>query len=302
MKKGIVKIIFILIFVSLLINPALHAKKNAGSIDLKGFSKFVDTMLKEWDVPGAAVAIVKDGKVVYAEGFGYRDMEKKLKVTPDTLFAIGSCTKAFTATVLGILVDEGKLEWDKPVREYLPTFKLQDTFASEQMTPMDLVTHRSGLPRHDPAWFGSTATREELFNRLQYMEPTKGFRTTYQYNNLMFMTAGYMAGKIAGTTWEELVRSHTLADYTGKFENPGYGIITVGKDGESLTAVFNGIDYKVEHYHYDIFDLSTEISPGQKIKASFHIDLKGNINSITIPLQGGVKDIEFTRLPEKKVK
>ena len=108
--------------------------------------------MKEWKVPGLAIAIVKDGKVIFAEGFGLRDVKKKLKVTTHTLFAIGSCTKAFTAVAMGVLGDEGKLDWDKPVRNYLPSFKLYDPVASERMTPRDLVTHRSGLPRHD--WYG----------------------------------------------------------------------------------------------------------------------------------------------------
>ena len=95
------------------------------------------------------MAVVKDGQVVYAKGFGFRDVQKGLKVTPDTLFAIGSCSKAFTATALAILVDEGKLEWDKPVRDYLPGFRLQDAYATANLRPRDLVTHQSGLPRHD---------------------------------------------------------------------------------------------------------------------------------------------------------
>jgi CubicO group peptidase (beta-lactamase class C family) len=97
---------------------------------------------------------------------------------------------------MGILVDEEKLDWDKPVREYLPSFKLKDPFATERMTPLDLVCHRSGLPRHDLMWYGSSANRQEIFDRLQYLEPSKDFRTTYQYQNLMFMTAGYMVGKV----------------------------------------------------------------------------------------------------------
>jgi CubicO group peptidase (beta-lactamase class C family) len=111
MKKGIIKITFILVIISILSNSSIYGKK-ASKVNLKGFSKFVEKMMKEWEVPGAAIAIVKDGKIVFARSYGYRDMKKKLKVTPDTLFAIGSCTKAFTATILGILVDEGKLEWD----------------------------------------------------------------------------------------------------------------------------------------------------------------------------------------------
>jgi len=125
-------------------DPILAAKQA-----LAGFDSFVTEAIKAWEVPGLAVAIVKDGEVVFAQGFGLRDVAHKLPVTPKTLFAIGSCTKAFTTFVLGTLVDEGKLDWDTPVRVYIPEFRLFDRTATEQMTPRDLVTHRSGLPRHD---------------------------------------------------------------------------------------------------------------------------------------------------------
>ena len=98
---------------------------------------------------------MKDGKVIYAKGFGERDQKSGLPVTTKTLFAIGSSTKSFTVTSLGVLVDQGKLDWDKPVRDYLPDFQLMDQFATERMTPRDLVTHRSGLPRHDRMWLNS---------------------------------------------------------------------------------------------------------------------------------------------------
>ena len=111
-------------------------------------------------MPGLAVAIVKDGEVVFAQGFGFRDVAHKLPVTPKTLFAIGSCTKAFTTFVLGTLVDEGKLDWDTPVRVYIPEFRMFDRTATEQMTPRDLVTHRSGLPRHDLVWYNATLSRQ----------------------------------------------------------------------------------------------------------------------------------------------
>lgn len=217
--RRIFRVFAVLVLVSLLLTPSLYGKKAAGKINLQGFSAFVEKMRKNYDVPGVALAIVKDGKTVFARGFGYRDVEKKLKVTADTLFAIGSCSKAFTATVLGILVDEGKLEWEKPVSEYLPGFKLQDPIATRLMTTVDLVTHRSGLPRHDYVWYGSQTNREEIFHRLRYLEPSKSFRSTFQYNNLMFMTAGYLAGRIAGTSWEELVSRKIFAPLGMKTSN-----------------------------------------------------------------------------------
>ncbi|UCC38745.1 MAG: serine hydrolase [Candidatus Aminicenantes bacterium] len=208
MKKGFIKILVFLVVFSFLVYSPLPAQKKAQKVNLKDFSAYVERTMKEWKVPGLAIAIVKDGKVIFAEGFGFRDVKKGLKVTPQTLFAIGSSSKAFTATTMGILVDEGKLDWDKPVSEYLPTFKLKDLFASERMSPRDLVCHRSGLPRHDSIWYGAQANRKELFNRIQYLEPSRDFRTYFQYQNLMFMTAGYLVGQIAGTTWEDFTQKH----------------------------------------------------------------------------------------------
>jgi CubicO group peptidase (beta-lactamase class C family) len=173
---------------------------------LDSIRTFASAALEEWNVPGMALAIVKDGKVVLSEGFGYRDAAAKLPVTPNTLFAIGSSTKAFTAYIIGSLVAEGKLDWDTPVIHYLPDFKLKDRYATEQMTPRDLLNHISGLPRHDIVWYGSNLSRRELFERLQYLEPNAEFRSKWQYQNLMFVTAGYLAERVSGKSWETLVR------------------------------------------------------------------------------------------------
>ena len=177
---------------------------------LDGFDSFADQALKDWKCAGFAIAVIQDGKVTFSKGYGFRDVKNQKPVTPKTLFAIGSSTKSFTVTSLGVLVDQGKLDWDKPVRDYLPDFRLMDQFASERMTPRDLVTHRSGLPRHDLMWYASPFSRNDIFSRLRYLEPSKDFRTTFQYQNLMFMTAGYLAGQISGMSWEEHVRKAVL--------------------------------------------------------------------------------------------
>lgn len=496
-----------LLSLALISAPLFSAPQETKKPDLKGFSQEVAKLLADWKVPGLAISLVKDGKVVFAEGFGLRDVQKNLKVTPHTIFAIGSCSKAFTATAMGILVDEGKVEWDKPVRNYLPTFKLQDTFASEQITPRDLLTHRSGLARHELVWYGSPASRKEIFERLQYLEPNKGFRYVFQYQNMMFMTAGYLVGEVAGTTWESFIQerffeplemkesnvsvndsqkaadfalpyqekegkvepipfrnidtigpagsinsnvldmanwvlmnlgkgkfkgkpivsegslaevhspqvvmpspiqydeilyptygmgwaivpyrghllyehgggidgfiamvaflprdnvgavilsnsgstplpsivlysiidrmlgltpidwsgrmkgdmdkakaeaekakkesdkdrkpdtkpSHPLEDYAGDYENPGYGTISIIKDGDKLLAKYNAFEFRLDHYHFDIFELYNNLYD-QKQKLSFHTDPKGNIGSLSIPLEPTVKDIVFTRAPDK---
>lgn len=251
MKKRIAQAFCLLIVLSLLISTPFSAEKKTQKVDLKGFDTFVTKTMEEWKVPGLGISIVKDGKVIFSKGFGFRDVKKGLKVTPKTLFAIGSCSKAFTAATMGILVDEGKLDWDKPVREYLPSFKLKDPSATEGMTPRDLVCHRSGLPRHDLMWYGSSATRKELFDRLQYLEPSKDFRMTFQYQNLMFMTAGYMVGKVAGTTWEKFVQNRIFGPLGMNDSNfsvedskkaPDFALPYAEKEDKVIEIPFRNID------------------------------------------------------------
>ncbi|MBS0190133.1 MAG: serine hydrolase [Phycisphaerales bacterium] len=182
------------------------------SVDvLEGFDAFIDQARQAWDVPGVAVAVIKGDKVVFARGFGYRDVDKKLPVSENTLFAIGSATKAFTTFVMGQLADEGKLDFDKPVISYIPEFRLYDRSATERMTPRDLVTHRSGLPRHDLLWYGNTSsTREDLMHKLAYLPNNKDLREAWQYNNLMFLTAGVLEERLTGKSWEENIRARIL--------------------------------------------------------------------------------------------
>jgi CubicO group peptidase (beta-lactamase class C family) len=178
--------------------------------NLIGFDDFVEQVMKDWKTPGAAVAIVKDGRVVYAKGYGYRDVKRGLKVTADTLFAIGSCSKAFGAASLGILVDEKKIEWDEPVRTYLPELTLYDDYTTAHIRPRDLVSHQSGLPGHDAVWARSPLTRKELFDRLRYLEPSQPLHAKFQYSNLMFMASAALVEKVSGLTWEEFTRRKIL--------------------------------------------------------------------------------------------
>jgi len=193
--------------------PAAPTSRSAISGDraLRGLDDFVARVMKEWQVPGLALGVIQDGKPVLLKGYGYRDVEKRLPVTPRTLMAIGSNTKSFTVVLMGMLADSGKLEWDKPVRTYLPDFQLYDDFATREMTPRDLVTHRSGLPRHDGLWYGRSFTREELYRRLKYLEPSASFRSRWQYQNLMFLTAGYLVERRTGRSWDDLIRERVFA-------------------------------------------------------------------------------------------
>src|SRR5262249_15834922 len=174
---------------------------------LRGIDDLAAKAMDEWRVPGVAVAVVKDGKGIYAKGYGYRDIEQKLPVTPDTQFAIGSITKSFTSLTFSMLNDDGKVEWDKPVHEVLPEFIMADAFATDHVTPRDLLSHRTGLPRHDLTWYSSDFSRADLVNRVRYLKLSKEIRSTFQYNNLMMMTMGYLEGKVTGLGWEGAVRS-----------------------------------------------------------------------------------------------
>lgn len=182
-----------------------HTRTVSSTDQLAGFEDEVRALLQDGKVPGAAVIILKDGEVLLSQGFGKRNVAENLDVTPRTLFPIGSSGKAFTAAAIAMLVDEGKLAWEKPVRHYLPTFKLHDQLAGERLTVRDLLCHRCGLPRHEFFWYGSNFTRKEMVERLAYLEPSADFRARYQYNNLMYATAGYLIEHVTGQTWEDFV-------------------------------------------------------------------------------------------------
>lgn len=203
---------FLLVFI--LAGAGMPVFAKSPSVKLKGFNSFVNQLLQEWRVPGVAITLVKDGQVILARGYGLRDVKKNLPVTGQTLFAIGSCTKAFTATAVGVLVDRGKLKWDDPLRHHLKDFKLKDPVATRQMTAVDLMCHRSGLPRHDFAWYNAPASRRELYQRLAFLEPTEPFRYRFQYNNFMFMTAGILVEELTGKRWEDFI-SETLLSPLG---------------------------------------------------------------------------------------
>lgn len=206
-------------------DPARGASNAAGATPLSreaavdSLVTLVEGALDPWRVPGLALAVVLDGEVILSRGFGIRDLESGAAVTERTMFAIGSATKAFTTLTLATLVDAGVLDWDTPVREYLPGFRLHDPVATERVTTRDLVTHRTGLPSHDLLWYGSHLSREELYQRLPYLEFSEDLRVQWQYTNLMYMTAGYLGGVLAGSTWEALVRERVFEPLSMRASN-----------------------------------------------------------------------------------
>lgn len=173
---------------------------------LKGFDQYMEKTLSDWNTPGACVGIVVKDKLVFAKGYGYRDYGKKLPVTPNTLYQIASNTKLFTTVAAGLLVEEGELEWDKPVKEFVPTIKFYNSDLDNSVTLRDMLAHRTGISRHDLIWYKSDFSRKDLFDRLIYLEPSQPIRTGFLYNNLMYVAAGYIIELKTGKTWEEFVQ------------------------------------------------------------------------------------------------
>jgi len=178
---------------------------------LKGFDEYMRKLLQDWNAPGVGVGIVVSNKVAFARGFGYRDYGKKLPFTPKTLCPIASNTKLFTTVAAGLLVKEGKLEWDKPIRDSVPAIRFFNDELNHTVTLRDMLAHRTGITRHDTIWYKSDFTRKELFDRLRYMEPKEPLRQLLLYNNMMFAAAGYIIELSSGKTWEQLVREQILA-------------------------------------------------------------------------------------------
>jgi len=201
MRKITLQIICCICIVSL-----ASAQKNADT-RFNGLDTAFARVLKEFHTAGFVVAVVEKNKIVYSKGFGYRNYESKLPVTTNTLFAIGSCTKAFTSSLLGLLRQENKIDFDKPVRNYLPELKFYNDELNNKVTLRDMMCHRTGLPRHDYSWyFFTTPSRDSLIQRIQYLEPSAGLREKWQYNNFMFLVQGAVAEKITGKTWEENIK------------------------------------------------------------------------------------------------
>jgi len=178
------------------------------------FDAYVERVRTTFEVPGLAVAVVKDGRVVLAKGYGARALGDTGRVNEHTLFGVASNTKAFTATALGLLVEEGKLEWDAPVLRYLPAFQLWDPYVTRELTVRDLLVHRSGfsLGAGDLLWWPmSTFERNDMNRRLRHIRPATSFRTAYAYDNVLYNVAGELIETVSGQSWEDFVGTRIMA-------------------------------------------------------------------------------------------
>ena len=200
---------------------------------LQGFDAYMEQTLKDWNTPGVGVGIVVGDKLVFVKGYGYRDYEKKLPFTSKTMQPIASNSKLFTAVAAGMLVEEGGLTWDRPIRASVPEIQFYNDELKNNVTLRDMLSHRTGVTRHDLIWFKSPFTRKELFERVKYLEPQEPMRETFLYNNLMFAAVGQIIEIKSGKKWEDFVREriftpldmsttcYTIADM---LKQPDYGV------------------------------------------------------------------------------
>lgn len=229
---------------------SLPALAQSGS--LNDLDRYIEQVRQDWGVVGLAVAVVHDDAVVYAKGFGLRELGTADAVDAHTLFAIGSNTKAFTAAGLGLLVDEQRLAWDDRVIDHVPGFRLYDPYVTREITVRDLLTHRSGLGRRgDANWYGTDFDRDEVVRRIRFLEPTASFRAEFGYQNTMFLAAGEVTEAVTGTTWDAwmaerlftplgMARSNTTTHALAHAANVATPHVT--RDGRTIAVPYRNLD------------------------------------------------------------
>ncbi|MFS8082651.1 MAG: serine hydrolase [Ginsengibacter sp.] len=243
----------ITLFISLLLLSHIGFTQDAAiQKKLSGFDKEMEKNLKDWNMPGVGVGIVKNGKLVFVKGYGYRDYDKKLPITGNTLFQIASNTKLFTSTSIGLLVDEGKLDWDKPVKTFVPSIQFYNNELNNNITIRDMLSHRTGVTRHDLIWYKSDFNRAELFEKLKYLEPIQPLRQGFLYNNLMYAAAGQIIYLLEGKRWEDFVQERLLTPL--KMNHTVFNITDMQKQSDFFvpynerrdTTILYKIDYNNE--------------------------------------------------------
>ncbi|WP_194973433.1 serine hydrolase [Aquiflexum lacus] len=243
------------LFLSLLIflvSLTSIAQKQKADNRFEGLDSELNKVLETWNAAGFAVSVVEKDKIIYSKGFGYRDYENKIPVTPNTLFAIGSSSKAFTSGLLGVLREEGKLSFDDSPIKHIPELRFFNNEMNNLISIKDIMTHRTGLPRHDLSWyFFTTQSRDSLMQRIQYQEPFAKPREQWYYNNFMFLTQGVIAERISGKPWEDIVQEKFFDPLEMKTSNAVITGLKNGKDASFGYEVKNDSIIKKMDY-YDI--------------------------------------------------
>lgn len=203
MKTELIKFKVISVILLLLISTGFAFGQN---VNLQSIDDYVNKSLKDWDVPGVAIAVVKDDKIVFAKGYGVKELGKTDAVTANTMFAIGSSSKAFTSAALAMLVDEGKVKWNDPVSKYLPSFQLFDPYVTREMMVRDLLSHRIGLERGDRLWYATDYSRDEVMRRIRFLKPSSSVRSRFGYQNVMYLAGGQIIPSVTGKTWDDFLK------------------------------------------------------------------------------------------------
>ena len=239
------------------------ATADAQSGPMTGFEEYAAKAMKEWQVPGMAVAVVKDDKIVYAKGFGVKKLGETVPVDEKTVFAIGSSSKAFTTAALAILVDEGKIKWDDRVSTYLPDFETYDPYVTRELTIRDLITHRSGLERGDYLWYGTDNSREEILRRTRFIKPSWSLRSTFGYQNLMYLAAGQVVAKVSGMSWDDFIAKRIFTPLGMTATNTSVGAFKAGDNIAMPHAEFD--EGKIQPIQYRKID---NIGPAGSINSN----------------------------------
>ncbi|MBM3790663.1 MAG: serine hydrolase [Acidobacteria bacterium] len=198
---------FVLMVAGVLLVAGGTAIAQSQTPSLEKLDGYIEKAMRNWEVPGIALSIVKSDAVVLAKGYGIRELGKPGRVDANTIFSIASVTKAFTAASVGILVDAGKVKWDEPVVKYMPGFALYDLHVTQEFTVRDLLSHRSGLERGDWLWSGTDYDRDGVVAHLRFLRPIASLRAAYGYSNNMYIAAGQMVAAVSGMSWDDFVKS-----------------------------------------------------------------------------------------------
>jgi len=302
------RIFYCLLIVSLFLTDSYSQTTNDKRI--AALEPQLQKLLFDWKAAGFAVAVVEKNKIIYAKGFGYRDLEKKVPVTPNTLFAIGSCTKAFTAALVGLLDKDKLVEIDKPVHQYLPQLSFYNSGMTNTITLRDMMSHRTGLPRHDYSWYLFPTSRDSFLLRIPYMEPTAGVRDRWQYNNFMFLLQGVVAEKMTGKSWEQNIKSKFL-DPLG-MTRTNFSVKEMEKDKDASVGYFVRNDSIIDilpYYNIDAMGPAGSINSSVNEMANWVITWinGGKYNGKEILPSSYVRDamssqmVISSALPEKEV-
>ena len=263
MKKFLLPV---LLFIAL----AGNAQTNPFQKRFPLIDRYLDSLMKEWNIPGMALGIVYRDQLVYAKGYGYRDLEKKLPVDANTIFPIASNTKLFTATLACMLQEEGKLDLNAPVRTYMPALRFSTDELNTKVTLRDMLGHRTGLPRYDGIWVAAPYTRKEMISKVAYMKPVLGFREGYIYNNMMYASAGAVMENITGSSWEDLVREKLFLP------------LQMNASGFTEAEMMRNNNYSLSYFEPDS---SSRLLPEQYMAQSIALGpagtIKTNINDIS---------------------